>query len=40
VAEQIQEISRMISHDPDDLLVNRFNNRILAPLGLERPKET
>ncbi len=40
VAERIQEISRMIGNEPDELLVNRFNNRILAPLGLERPKGT
>jgi hypothetical protein len=40
VAEQIQEISRMIGHDPDELLLSRFNSRILAPLGLEKPNGT
>ena len=39
VAEQIQEISRMIDSDSDELLLSRFNSRILAPLGLEKPRE-
>ena len=39
-AEQIQEISRRIGHDPDELLLGCFNSRILAPLGLERPEGT
>ncbi len=39
VAEQIQEISRMIGRDADELLLSRFNSRILAPLGLEKPEE-
>ena len=40
IAEQIQEFSRMIGHYPDELLLSRFNSRILAPLGLERPEGT
>jgi hypothetical protein len=36
VAEQIQEISLMIGNDPDELLLSRFNSRILVPLGLEK----
>jgi hypothetical protein len=39
VAEQIQEIARMINNDPDELLLSHFNSRILVPLGLEKPGE-
>ncbi len=39
VAEQIQAISLAIGSDPDELLIRRFNNQILAPLGLEKPKD-
>ena len=39
VAEQIQAISLAIGSDPDELLMRRFNNQILAPLGLEKPKD-
>ena len=30
----------MIGHDPDELLLSRFNSRILTPLGLEKPSGT
>lgn len=39
VAVQIQMISQAIGNDSDELLLSRFNNQILAPLGLEKPKE-
>jgi hypothetical protein len=39
VAEQIKAISQMIDKDPDDLIMSRFNRRILAPLGLAKPKQ-
>jgi hypothetical protein len=39
VAEQIQSISQAIGNDPDEVVIDLFNRRILAPLGLEKPKE-
>ncbi len=39
VAEQIRAITETIGKDPDDLIMQRFNSRILSPLGLEKPKE-
>ena len=38
IAGEIQEISRMIGRDPDEIILSRFGSRILAPLGLEKPK--
>lgn len=38
MAELIKAISQKIGEEPDELLVNRFEKRILAPLGLEKPK--
>jgi len=39
VAEQIKAISLAIGSEPDELLMRRFNKQILAPLGLEKPKD-
>jgi hypothetical protein len=39
VADQIQSISQMIGNDADELILSRFDSRILVPLGLEKPKE-
>jgi hypothetical protein len=38
VGEQIKEISQAIGKDPDELLMDRFNSLVLAPLGFEIPK--
>ena len=38
IAREIQEISRMIGNDPDDVIYSRFDSRIMVPLGLEKPK--
>ncbi len=40
VARQIQEISSMIGNDPDEQILCRFNDRILAPLGLDTRRES
>ncbi|MBU1564707.1 MAG: hypothetical protein KJ630_03650 [Proteobacteria bacterium] len=39
VAEQIKVISQAIGNDQDEMIVSRFNSRILEPLGLLKPKE-
>jgi hypothetical protein len=39
VADQIKAISQMIGNDSDELILSRFDSRILVPLGLEKPKE-
>ncbi len=39
MAEQIHVISQAIGSDSDELLSRRFDNQILEPLGLEKPKE-
>jgi len=39
-AEQIKEISRMIGIESDKEIMDRFHIRILAPLGLEKPRVT
>lgn len=40
LAEEIRTISRTIGDEPDEVILSRFDGRVLAPLGLERPKET
>ncbi len=39
VAGQIKEISAMIGTDSEEIIVRRFDEQILAPIGLEKPKE-
>jgi Family of unknown function (DUF6866) N-terminal domain/Family of unknown function (DUF6866) C-terminal domain len=38
-AGQIEEITRMIGNESDEVILERFNDQILTPLGLERPRE-
>ncbi len=37
VAEKIHSIAQAIDNDPDEMILERFNKQILAPLGLEKP---
>jgi hypothetical protein len=38
LADQIHSISQRIGNDADELILSRFDSRILVPLGLEKPK--
>jgi hypothetical protein len=39
LAREIRSIAQMIGNAPDEAVLGRFDSRILAPLGLEKPKE-